>query len=102
MLEIEHYYSVDDVDDLDIWERQFNIPPREMAPIVLGQKGHRRLTAGFWSLMPPWAAAHLTARRRLPVHGRPVQLLQIDRLRGTADFQQIKVRRVAPPHSMAR
>ncbi len=55
MLEIEHYYGVDDVNDLDIWERQFNIPPREMAPIVLGQKGHRRLTAGFWSLMPPWA-----------------------------------------------
>jgi putative SOS response-associated peptidase YedK len=55
MLEIEHYYGVDDANDLDIWERQFNIPPREMAPIILGQKGHRRLTAGFWSLMPPWA-----------------------------------------------
>jgi putative SOS response-associated peptidase YedK len=55
MLEIEHYYGVDDVDDLDIWERQFNIPPREMAPIVFERGGHRCLTAGMWSLLPPWA-----------------------------------------------
>ena len=55
MIEIEQYYGVDDVNDLDIWERQFNIPPREMAPIVLQRGGHRRLTAGFWSLLPPWA-----------------------------------------------
>lgn len=54
-LEIENYYGVEDVNDLDIWERQFNIPPTEMAPIVLENKGRRRLTAGFWSLMPPWA-----------------------------------------------
>ena len=26
-----------------------------MALIVLGAKGRRRLTAGLWSLMPPWA-----------------------------------------------
>jgi putative SOS response-associated peptidase YedK len=55
LLEIENYYGVDDVNDLDIWERQFNIPPREMAPIILLRNEHRRLTAGFWSLMPPWA-----------------------------------------------
>src|SRR5213594_1671691 len=55
LIEIEHYYGVDDVNDLDIWERQFNIPPREMAPIVLERHGHRRLTSGFWSLLPPWA-----------------------------------------------
>jgi putative SOS response-associated peptidase YedK len=55
LLEIENYYGVDDVNDLDIWERQFNIPPREMAPIILRRDGHRRLTAGLWSLMPPWA-----------------------------------------------
>jgi putative SOS response-associated peptidase YedK len=34
-LEIEQYYGVDEVTDLDIWERQFNIPPRAMAPIIL-------------------------------------------------------------------
>ena len=34
MLEIENYYGVDDVNDLDIWEREFNIPPTEMVPIV--------------------------------------------------------------------
>ena len=55
MLEIEHYYSVEDVNDLDIWERQFNIPPREMAPIVFEQNGKRHLTAGLWSLLPPSA-----------------------------------------------
>lgn len=55
LLEIEQFYGVDDVNDLDIWERQFNIPPREMAPIVFSRDGHRRLTAGFWSLLPPWA-----------------------------------------------
>jgi len=55
IMEIEQYYGVDDANDLEIWERQFNIPPREMAPIVLGAKGRRRLTAGLWSLMPPWA-----------------------------------------------
>jgi putative SOS response-associated peptidase YedK len=54
-LEIEQFYGAGDVDGLDIWERQFNIPPREMAPIVLENRGRRRLTAGFWSLMPPWA-----------------------------------------------
>jgi putative SOS response-associated peptidase YedK len=54
MLEIEQYYGVDEINDLEIWEKQFNIPPREMAPIVLGAKGRRRLTAGLWSLMPPW------------------------------------------------
>jgi putative SOS response-associated peptidase YedK len=54
MLEIEHYYGVDEVNDLDIWERQFNIPPREMAPIVLQRDGHRRLTAALWGLLPPW------------------------------------------------
>src|SRR3989442_15316129 len=55
LIEIEHYYGVDDVNDLDIWERQFHIPPREMAPNVLQRDRHRRLTAGFWSLLPPWA-----------------------------------------------
>ena len=36
MLEIECYYSPN---DLNIWECEFNIPPREMAPIILVQKG---------------------------------------------------------------
>lgn len=54
-LEIEHYYGVDEVNDLDIWERQSNIPPTEMAPIILQSEGRRRLTAAFWSLMRPWA-----------------------------------------------
>jgi len=36
MLEIEYYYGPN---DLNIWECQFKIPPREMAPIILVQKG---------------------------------------------------------------
>jgi hypothetical protein len=52
-MEIEGYYGIDGVKDLDIWERQFNIPLREMAPIVFQRGGRRRLTAGFWTLLPP-------------------------------------------------
>jgi len=29
-MELENYYGEDEVKDLDIWERQFNIPLREM------------------------------------------------------------------------
>jgi len=55
LLEIENYYGVDDISDLDIWERQFNIPPTEMAPIVFDSNGRRQLTASFWSLLSPRA-----------------------------------------------
>jgi putative SOS response-associated peptidase YedK len=55
LLEIENYYGVDEINDLDIWERQFNIPSREMAPIVFERNGKRGLTAGLWSLLPPSA-----------------------------------------------
>jgi hypothetical protein len=46
MLEIEDYYGVDEVIDLEMWKREFNIPPREMAPAVLEAHGKRRLTCG--------------------------------------------------------
>ena len=55
MLEIEDYYEIDQVEDLEIWKREYNIPPREMAPVVLESDGKRSLTAGLWSLMGPWA-----------------------------------------------
>jgi putative SOS response-associated peptidase YedK len=55
MLEIEDYYEIDQVADLEIWKREYNIPPREMAPVVLESDGKRSLTAGLWSLMGPWA-----------------------------------------------
>ena len=29
MLEIEDYYGVDDMIDLEMWKREFNIPPRK-------------------------------------------------------------------------
>jgi len=55
MLEIEHYYEIDQLEDLEIWKREYNIPPREMAPVVLESNGKRCLTAGLWSLLGPWA-----------------------------------------------
>jgi putative SOS response-associated peptidase YedK len=55
MLEIEQYYDIDELADLEIWKREYNIPPREMAPVVLESDGKRSLTAGLWSLMGPWA-----------------------------------------------
>jgi putative SOS response-associated peptidase YedK len=55
LLEIQQYYEIDDLEDLEIWKREYNIPPREMAPAVLEAHGRRRLIAGLWSLMGPWA-----------------------------------------------
>ena len=44
MLEIEQYYDIDELADLEIWKREYNIPPREMAPVVLESNGKRSLT----------------------------------------------------------
>ena len=46
ILEIEQYYHIDNLEDLEIWKRAYNIPPREMAPVVVEACGNRRLTAG--------------------------------------------------------
>ena len=55
MLEIEQYYEIDDLEDLELWKREYNIPPREIAPVVVEARGKRRLSAGLWSLLGPWA-----------------------------------------------
>ena len=55
LLEIEQYYEIEDLEDLELWQREYNIPPREMAPTVLKAHGKRRLAAGLWSLLGPWA-----------------------------------------------
>ena len=55
LLEIENYYGVDDVNELDIWERRFNRSPTEMAPIAFDSLGRRRPTADFWSMLSPRA-----------------------------------------------
>ena len=47
--------TFDELADLEIWKREYSIPPREMALAVLHAHGKRRLTAGLWSLMGPWA-----------------------------------------------
>ena len=63
MLEIEQYYEIEDVEDLEVWRREYNIPPREMAPTVLEVHGKRHLIAGLWSLMGPWADSLEQANR---------------------------------------
>ena len=30
MLEIERHYDIDELADLEIWKREYNIPPREV------------------------------------------------------------------------
>src|SRR4030095_5049959 len=71
MLEIEEYYGIDSIHELDLWRREFNIPPTEVAPIVFDHKGSRHLVQGLWSLVPPgtrrWkksAAIHLQRQVR--------------------------------------
>jgi len=53
MLEIEDYYGIDDIRELDRWQREFNIPPNEVAPIIFDHKGSRHLVQAFWSLIAP-------------------------------------------------
>ena len=38
-LEIEDYYGIDEIRELDLWQREFNIPPTEVAPIIFDHKG---------------------------------------------------------------
>ena len=53
MLEIEDYYGIEDLEGLEIWKGEYNIPPREMVSAVPRAHGKRRLTAGLWSLLGP-------------------------------------------------
>jgi putative SOS response-associated peptidase YedK len=55
MLEIKQYYQIDQMEDLEIWKREYNVPPREITPVILQSREGRRLTAGLWSLLGPWA-----------------------------------------------
>ena len=55
MLEIEDYYGIEELEGLEIWKGEYNIPLREMVSAVLEAHGKRRLTAGLWSLLGPWA-----------------------------------------------
>jgi putative SOS response-associated peptidase YedK len=53
MLEIEDYYGIDDIRELDRWQREFNIPPTDVAPIIFDHKGSRHLVQALWSLISP-------------------------------------------------
>jgi hypothetical protein len=48
MLEIEDYYGIDDdIRKLDRWQREFNIPPTEVAPDHLRSERKSALGAGI-------------------------------------------------------
>jgi len=38
MLEIEEYYGIDDIRELDLRQREFNIPPTKVAPIIFDHR----------------------------------------------------------------
>jgi SOS response associated peptidase (SRAP) len=77
MLEIEDYYGVDDIRELDRWQQEFNIPPREMAPVVLESNGKRCLTAALWSLMGPWADSLEHANKALTFNAQAETLMRM-------------------------
>ena len=53
MLEIEDYYGVDDIRELDLWQREFNIPPTSalgagtVGPNLSWDRDQRRGEEGF-------------------------------------------------------
>ena len=49
MLEIEDYYGIDDIRELDLWQREFNIPPTEVAPVIFDHQGSRYLVQALWA-----------------------------------------------------
>jgi putative SOS response-associated peptidase YedK len=65
MLEIEDYYGIDDIRELDRWQREFNIPPTEVAPIIFDHKGSRHLVQALSSLISPSTESMEEARKTL-------------------------------------
>jgi len=52
------YYGIDDVRELDLWQREFNIPPTEVAPIVSGH-----LVQAVWGLISPGTESREEAKK---------------------------------------
>jgi putative SOS response-associated peptidase YedK len=63
LAELEEYYGAEESNDLDTWERQFNIPSREFAPVVMQKAGIRKLKAALWGILPPWAESRDDSRQ---------------------------------------
>src|SRR5262245_15021885 len=63
MLEIEDYYGIDDVRELDLWQREFNIPPTEVAPIIFDHKGSRHLVQARWGLISSGTESNEEAKK---------------------------------------
>jgi len=63
MLEIEDYYGLDDIRELDRWQREFNIPPTEVAPIIFDHKEKRHLVHALWGLIAPGTESLEEARK---------------------------------------
>src|SRR5262245_43217894 len=75
MLEIEDYYGIDDIRELDRWQREFNIPPIEVAPIIFDHKGSRHLVQAFWSLIAPGTESIEEARKVSTFNARAESLM---------------------------
>src|SRR5262245_24940434 len=63
MLEIEDYYGIDDIRELDLWQREFNIPPTEVASIIFDHKEKRHFVQVLWGLIAPGTESLEEARK---------------------------------------
>ena len=50
---LQTYYNIDSIQCLKNWEREYNIPPRTVAPIITQQDIQRMFHLGFWSMLHP-------------------------------------------------
>src|SRR5262245_13383938 len=75
MLEIEDYYGIDDIWELDQWQREFNIPPTEMAPIIFDHKGSRHLVQALWGLIASGTESIEEARKVSTFNARAETLM---------------------------
>ena len=75
MLEIEDYYGIDDTRELDLWQREFNIPPTEVAPIIFDHKGSRHLVQALWGLISPGTETREEAKKVSTFNARSETLM---------------------------
>jgi putative SOS response-associated peptidase YedK len=75
ILEIQDYYGIDDVRELDLWQREFNIPPTEVAPIIFDHKGSRHLVQAVWGLISPGTESREEAKKVSTFNARSETLM---------------------------
>ena len=50
---VQTYYNIDSIQSLKSWKREYNIPPRTVAPIITQKNIQRVFHLGFWSMLHP-------------------------------------------------